>query len=267
MTGAPRVAAGARELDLAGCHALLRERGWGILSTADAATACPYAVPVAYAIDGDSIYVASGRGRKLRALELNPGLCLTVSDVARMDCWRSVVVIGRARWLTDASGRAAAIRAFVRQRGPDGRRLSPAAAARFVTARLFRIDVVELSGRIAGAPERGSIALEHDSRDATAGVADTTYAPEAGDARRHAGIAMDSVRRIVRDLSAAAELTLGAAGGRAPPVSPETVQEQRLVAGFLALSPEEQRLLSQTLASWVAVSGLHEAAPTMFLDG
>ena len=80
-------------------------------------------------------------------------VCLTVVDVERFDCWRSVVVIGSARWVSGAAGRTAAIRAFVRQRRPAGA-LSASAAARLVSGRAFRIEVEELSGRANGAADR-----------------------------------------------------------------------------------------------------------------
>ncbi|MEW5918878.1 MAG: pyridoxamine 5'-phosphate oxidase family protein, partial [Gemmatimonadota bacterium] len=123
----------SRVLDRAECHQLLSERGWGVVSVTEVADARPYAVPVAYAFDGEDIYIAMRRGRKLRALEMYPGLCLTVLDVTHVGKWRSVLVIGKARWLTDAADRARAIRAFVRQQGV-GDAMTPIDAARFVGA-------------------------------------------------------------------------------------------------------------------------------------
>lgn len=140
----------ARSLDLAECYALLRERRWGILAVTDAATTRPYAVPVAFALDNDAIYIAVGPGRKLRALESNPGLCLTVTDVEHLDCWRSVVVMGSARWVADEGCRAAAIRAFVRQQRTHGLSVPPASMVRLVAGRMFRVEVAELTGRAAG---------------------------------------------------------------------------------------------------------------------
>ena len=82
-TKRPSPALGARVLAIDECHALLRERGWGILSITEVISARPYAVPVAYAFDGDAIYISVGRGRKLRALENYPGVCISVCDVER----------------------------------------------------------------------------------------------------------------------------------------------------------------------------------------
>lgn len=142
-----------RQLDRAECHALLRDLGWGILSTVEVTTARPYAVPVAYAIDGETIYVATGPGRKLRVLELNPGLCLTLVHVERLDRWRSVVIIGLAQWLVDLSCRMAAVRAFMSHPRLGSRWPTVRDAERLLHARIFRIDVAEMSGRACGGIE------------------------------------------------------------------------------------------------------------------
>lgn len=142
------VTTGAGEVEA--CHVLLREMGWGVLSVIDDAAGHPYAVPVAYAFDGEEVYVATGRGRKLRALERNPAVCLTVLRLDRFDCWRSVVIMGRARWVTGALSRAAAARAFLGQHRPGGYRFGALEVTRMLGARVFRIAVDEMSTRSQG---------------------------------------------------------------------------------------------------------------------
>ena len=65
-------ASGSYPLDEARCRAVLRDIGWGVLAAVEGETlpdVHPYSVPVAYAFDGDAIFVATRAGRKLRALE------------------------------------------------------------------------------------------------------------------------------------------------------------------------------------------------------
>ena len=149
----PTAARERRDLSEDACHALLAEVGWGVLSTVElvdqgaaGVVPRPYAVPVAYAFDGVALYVATGPGRKLRALERNPRLTLTVTDVQGLSRWRSVVVTGSAVWLTQPASRASAICAFVAQKRADGHKLTPRDVRRLVAARVLRIQVTEISG-------------------------------------------------------------------------------------------------------------------------
>jgi nitroimidazol reductase NimA-like FMN-containing flavoprotein (pyridoxamine 5'-phosphate oxidase superfamily)/DNA-binding MarR family transcriptional regulator len=311
---------GSTSLKINECHEVLRECGWGMLSTVEMETASPYTVPVAYAFDGEDVYVATGRGRKLRALERNANVCLTVASVKSLAEWRSVVLMGSASFLSDASSRAAAVRAFARQHRVGGV-MSATAAARLILARTLRIRVRELSGRAQG-----------QGPDRTPAAAGTQIDTQAVDQRQYARLAMDSIRRVVRslrDLSQIAqrdhqltaarlfvlreigaqpgrtvadvarevvadrsvvaeiverllqfglivrtqpgesaggdELCITEAGRLALAAAPETVQE-RLVAGFLAMPNEDQRRLAELFVSWVAISGLQETPPTMFLE-
>ena len=70
-------------LDEFRCREILHDVGWGVLSVVEAAAqdASPYSIPVAYAYDGEQIFVAVVSGRKQRALEAHGELCLTVLDV------------------------------------------------------------------------------------------------------------------------------------------------------------------------------------------
>lgn len=208
------LAAGTRVLDREGCLAVLGEQVWGVLSVVELTSARPYGVPVAYAFDGEAVYVAVKRGRKLRALEQNPTLCLTVTEVESFERWRSVVVIGTARWLMDAGPRARAIRAFIGQRRPRGGALSATAATRLVASRMLRIEVAELSGRAADTEPDAGRSIDPATGEAAAGArvpagavvvlsdaADASALITAdAQARREANVAMDALRRIVRAL-------------------------------------------------------------------
>jgi nitroimidazol reductase NimA-like FMN-containing flavoprotein (pyridoxamine 5'-phosphate oxidase superfamily) len=144
-------------------RALLRATGWGVLAVRDAQTRRPYAVPVAYAFDGEAIFVATRPGRKLCALDEDPGACLTIVRVDRFDAWRSVIVTGTAQWVTGAA-RAHAVRAFLAQRRPGGRTFTLRDAARMLDARIFRIVVEELTVR-----SQGPLSLEEPDAPLAAG--------------------------------------------------------------------------------------------------
>jgi DNA-binding MarR family transcriptional regulator len=62
-----------------------------------------------------------------------------------------------------------------------------------------------------------------------------------------------------------AVLTLSPVGATILTHAPETVQE-RLVAGFGTLPSDVQRSLADGLVAWMIAAGLHEVAPTMFLE-
>ena len=123
----------------------LRTHRWGILSTV--ADQRPYAVPVGYGYDGESIFLASGPGRKADNLESCSAICLTVSEVVDGDQWGCVVVMGDALRIDDLRGRIAALAAL-------GRRLSPGAIrrdlARLAQTRLYRVVPTEITGRTRG---------------------------------------------------------------------------------------------------------------------
>ena len=51
----------------------------------------PYVVPVSYMLDGETIYVHSFVGRKIRALRENPRACLQVEEIQDEYNWRSAI--------------------------------------------------------------------------------------------------------------------------------------------------------------------------------
>ena len=127
------------------CRELLTEVGWGIFAVVDP-DGVPYAVPSAYALARDCVYVASGEGLKRSLLEANPRVCLTVSEVRTFDEWRSVVIRGIAVPVQGIAARTAAFAAFATQKAPRGRP-SPAAAARLLEAVIVRLPLDGMTGR------------------------------------------------------------------------------------------------------------------------
>jgi nitroimidazol reductase NimA-like FMN-containing flavoprotein (pyridoxamine 5'-phosphate oxidase superfamily) len=134
---------GAREMDLVEVQVFLRRQTWGVLSTLHDGR--PYAVPVSFGYDGAYLYLASGPGRKLRSLESNPAVCLTVTDVVDGSRWTSVVAMGDAVPVHDLRGRLHGLNAIRRQQ--PGTLPQPKDLARAAGSTVFRVLPQELSGR------------------------------------------------------------------------------------------------------------------------
>jgi DNA-binding MarR family transcriptional regulator/nitroimidazol reductase NimA-like FMN-containing flavoprotein (pyridoxamine 5'-phosphate oxidase superfamily) len=173
------------------CATLLREGGWGVIAVAERSmeAAIPVGTPTAYAYDGRRVFLAMSTGRKLRALLDNPHLCLTVADVRSASEWRSVALIGRVRWIAEASERAAAIATFAAQPRRGEWRLDPPDAAALARGHIAALDADELHGYASGADSR---AID----DAPDAAIDT----------------MNALRRVVRSLRMT-EISAGAALG------------------------------------------------------
>jgi nitroimidazol reductase NimA-like FMN-containing flavoprotein (pyridoxamine 5'-phosphate oxidase superfamily) len=137
-------AAAARPLDEEGNWSLLRSHSWGVLATLHQGR--PYAVPVSYGLGADGLYVATGPGRKLQALEAEAAVCLTVTEVIEWSRWTSVVITADAVPLRGIRERVAALDAIRRQRR-DGGSASPRDVARAARASVFRLVPLEISGR------------------------------------------------------------------------------------------------------------------------
>lgn len=133
------------------CAEVLATQRLCVLSTSDDGQ--PYAVPMFYGWDGETMYVGISEGRKTSVLDTNPRLCVTVTEVGASDSWRSVLVTGRAAWVTDDAERARAIEVLMahnrRSREAAGQP-QPAAASRprhHGTGRMLRIAGAVITGR------------------------------------------------------------------------------------------------------------------------
>lgn len=126
---------------------LLQEGRWGVLCTLHEGR--PYAVPVSFGYDGTDLYIASGPGRKLRALEASPGVCLTIADVTDGNRWRSVVVIADAERVRTVRERLHALGTIGRLVARS-RPFSRHDVLRAASATVFRLRPVEISGRVRG---------------------------------------------------------------------------------------------------------------------
>jgi hypothetical protein len=133
-------------LDPAEIDAILRRNCWGVLATAAGARA--YAVPVIYGYDGTAIYMVSGPGRKLTALQENPAVCFTLAEVEEGGArWRSVVLHGEARPVEELLARVAAFNVLRRQVSGH-RTASVRDVTRLTSVAVVRITPAEISGRM-----------------------------------------------------------------------------------------------------------------------
>jgi nitroimidazol reductase NimA-like FMN-containing flavoprotein (pyridoxamine 5'-phosphate oxidase superfamily) len=133
-------------------QACLHANRWGTLATA--MDGQPYAVPLIYGYDERCIYAATRPGRKTRNLEANPAVCFTVTEAPAPGRWRSVIIIGRARLVTDLAGRLQALRALSRSavtgRDPGAEVVSEADLPRLDGAAVIRIEPDAVTGRAVG---------------------------------------------------------------------------------------------------------------------
>lgn len=150
-TGPDRAESPVRALATTEIRVILRRNSWGILATAHN-DGRPYAVPSAYAWDGQHFYFVSKDGRKRRNLEANPTACLTVVEIEGNGRWRSIVATGTIEWVDaphEWAGALQAIRAQWIQAAPP----PSLEAARLEGARIFRLVPDELTGRAGGRRE------------------------------------------------------------------------------------------------------------------
>ena len=106
-----------------------------------------YVVPVIYAYDGESVYVASAEGLKLRMMRANPQVCFEVDEYDGRGSWRSVVLQGVYEELAaEEATRTLALLAGRFAPMVDG---EPASRRRGAGGAFtcFRIRVVEATGR------------------------------------------------------------------------------------------------------------------------
>jgi uncharacterized protein len=109
----------------------------------------PYVVPIAYAYDGEAIYVHSLRGSKIEIMRANPRVCVQMGQVEHMTSWRSVVLFGEYEELKGDAARAALRRLTARliPNPPPGVSDPFAPPGLEQQAVLFRIRIRERTGR------------------------------------------------------------------------------------------------------------------------
>lgn len=137
-------------LDDAGCRELLRRQRMCVMAVVDGDE--PYAVPLFFGFDGETMYLGIAEGRKTRALDARPRVCIVVTEVGPGDDWASVQVAGTATVLADAGDRRRAIEVLIAHNrrperlAPDGSPPPPPPPPR-TGGRLLRIDDAVITGR------------------------------------------------------------------------------------------------------------------------
>lgn len=101
----------SREMTATECRALLESQRVCVLSLIDEDE--PYAVPLFYGLDGEALVLGLSEGRKTRALDRNPRVCVTITEVRSDGFWQSAQVRGVIRWLASEADREAAIGALM----------------------------------------------------------------------------------------------------------------------------------------------------------
>jgi len=73
----------------------------------------PYVTPMSYVMLGGDLVFRTGEGRRLEALRRDPRVCVEVSRPREDTGWESVMVRGRARFVTDSRLEEEAIAALL----------------------------------------------------------------------------------------------------------------------------------------------------------
>lgn len=151
------------------CLAVLARQRLCVMAVVDAGE--PYAVPIFFGFDGSTVYLGLAEGRKTRALDTHPGVCVVVTEVGPGDAWCSVMVAGRATALTDQVERDRAIEVLMahnrRLSAVAGKGIAPAGARRTTGGRVLRVDDAVITGRARRAEPGSSTAARlphHDPR-------------------------------------------------------------------------------------------------------
>jgi nitroimidazol reductase NimA-like FMN-containing flavoprotein (pyridoxamine 5'-phosphate oxidase superfamily) len=88
----------------------------------------PYVVPIHYVYDKLKIYIYTTDGKKTDIIRDNPQVCLQVEEVIDNGDWRSVIVNGEAKQVTDREEREKAVK-LIRSVNPT---LTPAISIRWM---------------------------------------------------------------------------------------------------------------------------------------
>jgi nitroimidazol reductase NimA-like FMN-containing flavoprotein (pyridoxamine 5'-phosphate oxidase superfamily) len=115
-----------------------------------------YVVPISYAYDGADVYARTDEGMKLSMMRKNPRVCFQVDTFSSMANWKSVIIMGEFKEITDEAERHEALEKLAARRFPV---ISSETVQQFSRYRLrpqsldeiegivFRITPYEKSGR------------------------------------------------------------------------------------------------------------------------
>ena len=132
---------------------VLKRVGYGHLGMARGAF--PYVVPINYAFNDPYVYIYTTEGKKTEIIKDNPEVCLQVEDVRSRDDWESVIVVGEAVRITEATERELALK-FILAVNPT---LTPAVSIRWMDN--WVRENVEVVYRILPRMLTGRATIEH----------------------------------------------------------------------------------------------------------
>lgn len=134
-------------MDETECWELLNRQRMCVLAVVDGTE--PYAIPVFYGIDENTLVLGLSEGRKTRALDFNPQVSIVVTEVRPDGFWQSAQVTGRARSLTTPESRKRAISALIaHNRRLGGIARDPESVPHPAPGRLIRIENAVITGRV-----------------------------------------------------------------------------------------------------------------------
>lgn len=129
-------------------HELLSKIGYGHLGFIHEGK--PYVMPMHYYFDNSDIYLFTTVGMKTHDIDADPDICLQVEEVHSLSHWRSVIVTGQAKHLTEQND-IDRITQLVKERNPS---LSPVinrtwtdSLGRGEVVYIYRVTQSEMSGR------------------------------------------------------------------------------------------------------------------------
>ena len=129
-------------------HELLSKIGYGHLGFIHEGK--PYVMPMHYYFDNSDIYLFTTVGMKTHDIDADPDICLQVEEVHSLSHWRSVIVTGQAKHLTEQND-IDRITQLVKERNPS---LSPVinrtwtdSLGRGEVVYIYRVTQGKMSGR------------------------------------------------------------------------------------------------------------------------
>jgi nitroimidazol reductase NimA-like FMN-containing flavoprotein (pyridoxamine 5'-phosphate oxidase superfamily) len=107
----------------------------------------PYAIPFIYGYEDGAFFAVLSPGRKVRNIETNARVCVTIVQTWDMGKrWRSVLATGTANWIRDEEQLGPALEAIKRQY-PGIPVRSTSGTAVLKGYYMLRVDVEEMTGR------------------------------------------------------------------------------------------------------------------------
>ena len=115
-----------------------------------------YVVPMSYAFDGDNIYGHANEGMKIKMMRKNPRVCFQVDDMKDMANWKSVIVWGEFKELTEKAERDKALQLLLDRvlpmKSSETTHLSPlwpfpASDLSSIKGIVFKIEIRKSTGR------------------------------------------------------------------------------------------------------------------------